>query len=523
VQSWSASVEMDGHGVLYTLVHAIDAGLKAGMQGAVGEADHQPGRGWHGTLGTEEKAEEPERRLGGRKRRADQEPMGRTTNHPPGDGWTTRTIDDRVDEGSQHAWHGVDRPRLVIREVNSAILASCANLEHIRDLSLCQGFSGRDEVSATEQDIMHLVGKLPGLKTLNIAHCPFPIDNLLDEVGKANRIAVLRLDGTRWLGDGGIRAIARMSSLRTVSASGTRMTEREMAELADSQSLRSLRVNGRLGLDKTMEILVEKATLRKLYMSGNGDMTPNGMQHLANLSTLETLSLQASGCTDAKVRALCASKSLVNLEIMNCKELTEEGIELISCMPQLQSLKLPNCEAVDGCLFSGMATQRQNLRKLNLDDSLVSDKAIQTIAGGTSISWLSIRRCVNLSGESTQAISRMFQLEHLRVGGGGWITEENIKELVEEHAALRTVEVIPDKRISTKFAKAVRLRMRSRSRNGIETKGSTVIVIVDRRRRKMSSTVHSQPAMGWMDVSRCRNESVLGGSSPQGTCAISGL
>lgn len=109
----------------------------------------------------------------------------------------------------------------------------------------------------------------------------------------------------------------------------------------------------------TDELLAKLKTLpklRELHIETTKTITPAGLAHLAELTSLEKLSFynvnaEGAGIGDAAIRAVQGLKSLRELRVSMCGT-TDAGVKLLESMPQLTSLSLQEGRLTDTALAS---------------------------------------------------------------------------------------------------------------------------------------------------------------------------
>lgn len=258
----------------------------------------------------------------------------------------------------------------------------------------------------------------PELETLTLCNCTLPPD-AWPQLGKIDRLQSLEIVGCgitdelakefaamrnlrslviscNGLTDAGFVHIGALTGLRRLSISGSLIrnvgiTRAGFAQLASLRGLQELEIRY---LDLDDDCIGAISTLRDLTtfrVFGTGfNVTDKGMDHLARLASLKSVSISGWAYTD---RGLAALRQLRSLE----------------------KLSLHDNERVDG---SGLAALKSELklREVSLSSIPVTDQSVKQIADLKQVTILSLNNAP-VTDAGMEFVARMASLEFLNVRG----------------------------------------------------------------------------------------------------------
>ena len=300
-----------------------------------------------------------------------------------------------------------------------AELANCRSLTHLElngtklgdaglaEIGECRSLSylRLEDTQITDAGLVRLA-QLPRLETLWLGENEGITDEGLKTVGKLVNLAVLDLMSTKITG-AGLAQLKDLKQLKTLMLDHTAVAEADLAHLAPLESLESLRVyDVKENLaDVAAEHLGRLKSLREV--SGNLQITDQGVASLATLPYFEQLSLSGDGITDACAGDLAKMKSLKKLWFQHCP-VTDVLLQQIAGLPNLEQLLLHDTR-VTGDGFYG-------LREAALLSKLWVDFGGQQLA--------------DRPRPHLREIGKLSQLKELRIDGGS-LASGDLKDLAE--------------------------------------------------------------------------------------------
>jgi len=195
-------------------------------------------------------------------------------------------------------------------------------------------------------------------------------------------VAVLKADD---LGDPEVIAIASFPRLRDLDLSGCEeVTDRSVAELRRVFSL------------------------KKLDLSFCNQITDSSLIALATLPALQFLNLNwCYGVTDSGLGALGQCKSLEFLSLWSCEQVTDLGVEALAGLPNLQALDLPEFAAITNRGLSALSSEATSLESLRLDHlKEISDEGILLLSRLERLRSLTVQSCPKVTADTVAMLQK---------------------------------------------------------------------------------------------------------------------
>ncbi|MGB7344476.1 MAG: SUMF1/EgtB/PvdO family nonheme iron enzyme [Pirellulaceae bacterium] len=203
-------------------------------------------------------------------------------------------------------------------------------------------------------------------------------------IASKTEIEQLQITGTVGLSDEMMGYLSGLTNLQTLSLHGDGITDAGLAKLPELANIRTIHISGTKGTgailkkatsntlsdfqsnhfsDDDFELLLPFAeSLKTLRLSGN--ITDDGLQHVAKLRQLQTFS------------------------VSDCPNLTDEGFQVLGELPFLRSIDLTGSNAGD--LTIDAIADNNWLRELRLGSRFLTNRGIMRLSEATGISQLTI-------------------------------------------------------------------------------------------------------------------------------------
>lgn len=183
------------------------------------------------------------------------------------------------------------------------------------------------------------------------------------------------------------------------------------ASLAGLKELKSLALTNSVINDPTVELIAKSfPKLTELDLSSNTNMTRVAMQHIAELTQLQSLSLVQTRFNDLSTRRLKGLQELRALDLRGNMEAGNMTLAVVGELPRLTAFKHRSTAVTDEGLSS--LSNSQTLQNLLMQDFMVSDLAGQHLAKMTALRQLEIFRCQGFGSEGVRALKGL-KLERL--------------------------------------------------------------------------------------------------------------
>lgn len=148
------------------------------------------------------------------------------------------------------------------------------------------------------------------IKSIDSSHCPITPE-LEEFILSQNQLRSIGLDHCR-LSDNFVKGLSKLK-LNEIFLANTNIEDRHVVIISSCTELWSLDLSGTKITDKSL-IELEKLKLSLLYLNGTG-VSDLGMKSIPNYRNLTDLSLERTRISDRGVVELCASKSLLLINL----------------------------------------------------------------------------------------------------------------------------------------------------------------------------------------------------------------
>ena len=290
------------------------------------------------------------------------------------------------------------------RDLSDADVAKLKGLKKLRTLALSNGRITDAAVKTIAESFPGLVSldlasnsrltdaaareiaKLKQLETLNLLFCDFSEFGMRN-VATLPKLRVLDIRGNMKIGNGGLKILAAIPTLRNLQHRSPAVTDDGILALTEAKTmtdlfiqdfsitglsgvylrriekltsliifrcenfdspgvlaLKGLKLN-RLTLrglpidDSAMEVFADLPTLKRLYLNELPPVTDAGMANLAHLKDLEILDIWDVPVTD-KTAELIAKLPALKTLMLRSTNVSDAGLELLLTMPKLESVTL---------------------------------------------------------------------------------------------------------------------------------------------------------------------------------------
>ena len=290
------------------------------------------------------------------------------------------------------------------RGLNDASVAKLKGLKKIKSLSLTNsGISNAAIKTIAEAfpDLVNLdisrnsrltdaaareIAKLQHLETLGLLFCDFSEFGILN-IAKLPKLKALDIRGNMKIGDGGMEALAKIPTLRSLKHRSPAVTDAGIQALAaakalDNLEIQDLRITGQSGKfirqmeklngliifrcdnfdsegvlalkglklnrltlrglpinDSAMEVFRDLPTVKRLYLQELPSVSDFGLENTVHLKDLEILDIWEVPLTDKSMETIAKFASLKELRLKGTK-VTDKGIEVLLTLPKLEKVTL---------------------------------------------------------------------------------------------------------------------------------------------------------------------------------------
>ena len=271
------------------------------------------------------------------------------------------------------------------------------------------------------------------------------IASLGGQVGydEASRPVGIQL-GFTWVADGDIDRIARISSLKRLDLSVTRITDLGIERLKPLTGIEELNLYACEHItDTALAHLREWKNLRRLNLRGT-DITDTGLAYVASHAKLEALDLSITQVTDNGMEHLAELTELRELALGGNK-ITALGLSILQLLPELKTLSLSGRQMRNSGFWDVAVTdldvdevaKLEPLEHLDLAGLKLTDLGVRKLASLRQLRSLDLSR-TSVTGRGIAELAKLPYLTKLSLSGAENVGDEAAARLSE----LASLEVL---------------------------------------------------------------------------------
>lgn len=226
------------------------------------------------------------------------------------------------------------------------------------------------------------------------------LDREYDNLRDFKSLSSLHLRGK--LPDSGVRAMANLTNLTSLSAFDSALTDQQLAEWKTLTKLRDLSIHNCRITDDGLEYLKGHFALRSLVL-GRSLITGSGLKHLNSLVELSLLSLDSSPVSNDGLEAIVPLQSLNHVRLNQCIGVGDEGLRHLAKLPKLTELHLNETSISDAGLEQ--LKELKKLKTLGLSATKITDAGLKHLYELPELTTLDLSR-VNVSEAAVQELRK---------------------------------------------------------------------------------------------------------------------
>jgi Leucine-rich repeat (LRR) protein len=248
-----------------------------------------------------------------------------------------------------------------------------------------------------------------------------------------------------WITDSDMPALARLSSLKRLDLSLTRISDRGLRALKTAPAIEELNLYfaEQIG-DEGTAVLRNWKHLKRVNLRGT-KVTDSTLEVLAGLPGIERLDIGWAQITDTGLEHLSALTSLRWLT-MGGNKLTDAALQFLRQMPQIEYLDIGGTQRTDSGLWSLMLTDAgvqaiaavTELRELSLAGTNVAGRGLALLMPLGKLERLNLQGCKRLRDDAAATMAQFHQLRVLDLKDSS-LSEEAVARI---RAALPECQVI---------------------------------------------------------------------------------
>jgi len=229
-----------------------------------------------------------------------------------------------------------------------------------------------------------------------------------------------------WVTDSDMPRLARMSDLKRLDLSLTRISDRGLRELKAAPAIEDLNLYfAELITDEGAATVRNWKHLRRLNLRGT-KITDTTLEYLSGVTTLEWLDIGWAQITDTGLDQLVSLGNLRSLT-MGGNKLTDTALEFLRQMPQIEYLDVGGAQRTDSGLWSLLLTETgvqaiasvTELRELRLQGTSITGRGLETLHALAKLERLDLHGCRKLQDRDVPALTGFRHLRRLDLKDSG--------------------------------------------------------------------------------------------------------
>lgn len=326
--------------------------------------------------------------------------------------------------------------------------------EGLRELSLCNSLESLslDGTDVTGVGLESLL-LLPNLHTLSLGAYDegAPVDDEgMKVISQLTQLRSLNLSGTL-VTDEGLKHIGTLQNLLYLTLDYTEITEHGLAPLGQLKKLKKFRFYRKRGdlTDEGIKHLANCSSLEKI--TAHFDLSKEGIRHLTRLKNLTSFDFTGN-ITDDELDLVAQLTACKDLRLQNCK-ITDAGIAKLTPLTELEAFSLHGTKATTDCLETisrfpklkrlrlgleqnadapfywptdswDLIADLKELEMLTIDGLLLHDRHWPALAKLKKLNRLEIRQTIPLGSAFANEISKLESLRSLNLPDVKFLKED---------------------------------------------------------------------------------------------------
>ena len=274
-----------------------------------------------------------------------------------------------------------------------------------------------------------------GLRAVCINSNPTLTDTWVEWLVGLKRLERFYLFDCKKVTDAGVRALARSETLRAVRLGQMKISEEALRVLIHSPRLEDLSLDWCEGVtDSLLKEVAGLNDLRSLNLFGCEKISSGGVQHLAVLRRLQTLSVGLTKVGDEGMKAVARMESLETLQLY-FTPITDAGVAELGRLQRLRHIDLSRCNAISDRGVEELA-KHQELRSVELNGcSKVTDTGLKTLGQLRELREVNLGACRLVTDVGLREINGLPELRYVYLDGVK-VTDAGVRAFLTKHTDL---------------------------------------------------------------------------------------
>ena len=224
-------------------------------------------------------------------------------------------------------------------------------------------------------------------------------------------LEVLHLGVPPGITDGGLRHLAELKKLKSLTLSGEVLTGTGFSHLRDLPELRNLEIHySRRLTDGGIAALAELKQLTKLRLGWAEALNDHQVVELTKLTALRDLSIWGSReLTDVSLQHISAISNLEGLSFSHSRRITSKGIGQLTALTKLREIKIGYMPLTDDIMLP--LSRIESLEYVEMHGIDITGEGLQALAKLTQLKRLYIYDATRIATEDVNKLKASLQGE----------------------------------------------------------------------------------------------------------------
>ncbi len=271
------------------------------------------------------------------------------------------------------------------------------------------------------------LSRLGYLRDLTLPKCSLD-DRSAEAIASLGRLHDLTFVNTR-VSPQQMERIAQSKNLLRLKLYGDHFTDAHLSGISHCRYLQRIEIDGATVSDVGLRQVAKVSTLRWIRLNQLPQVSDQGIEALSKIPQLEALLLNSLSLTDRCLPAISRLEGLRKLAIRSdlpMRQITDQGVAHLAGMEQLESLELTPCPLQNTSLAT-MGSLR-SLRRLDISGSRITDAGLHHLRELDSLHSLDIAQ-TEVTDAGLPSLAAIPSLEFLEVSLDQGITPAGLRKV----------------------------------------------------------------------------------------------
>ena len=318
-------------------------------------------------------------------------------------------------------------------------LQNCESIYSLKPLTECRSLK-KINLTANEHldfDALECFQLLPNLESLILNENSTLEDKHLRWISQMSGLKHVELQECSELTDEGLAILAKLPNLQTLDVSQNMKITGETLDQFPGDKLENLDLAGCGVTDETLAKLAKFKSLKKINLQNNHVLKGTGLSVIGNFKNLVELDLTGMNATNAHLNGLDGITTLEKVILDDCPKISSRGLVSLVKSQGLKRLDLVRCRRIDSDDLE-VISKFSNLESLDVEGTRVKPKGLEVLASLKKLEALDLSNCNWIDDAAVEKLAKFPALKSLSMYQVPRLTDKSFQSL----AKLKTLELL---------------------------------------------------------------------------------